>query len=91
MKRVICLIVVLVLCLSLVACGARPTEPGSFFPNASQRFILVDEGRISGIGKTDIYADTVTGVLYMWVHEGYQAGITPLLCADGTPMLYDPD
>ena len=90
MKKVICLILALVLCLSLVACGAESTEPGSFFPNANQRFIVVDKGRIPNVGDSFIYADTVTGVLYMWVHGGYHGGLTPLLCADGTPMLYDP-
>lgn len=40
------------------------------------------------INTIKIIIDTVTGVLYLKVSEGYGGGICTLLNADGTPRLY---
>lgn len=34
-----------------------------------------------------IIVDTETGVNYLFVHEGYSGGITPLLDRDGKPVV----
>ena len=36
---------------------------------------------------TRILVDTETGVNYLWHAEGYGGGLTPLLSADGTPVI----
>ena len=37
---------------------------------------------------TDIIRDTVTGVLYLQLVNGYGGGLTPLLDADGRPIVW---
>ena len=37
--------------------------------------------------ETRIIVDTTTGVNYLFVHEGYAGGLTPLLHADGKPIV----
>ncbi len=37
--------------------------------------------------ESRIIVDTVTGVNYLFVHEGYAGGLTPLLDADGKPIV----
>lgn len=55
------------------------------------RFAVVHEegNRFTGRVRA-ILVDRVTGVNYLWVKEGYGAGLTPLLGADGKPVItYD--
>ena len=37
--------------------------------------------------QSKILVDKVTGVNYLWHTEGYGGGLTPLLNADGTPVI----
>jgi hypothetical protein len=37
--------------------------------------------------ESRIIVDTVTGVNYLFVHEGYAGGLTQLLDADGKPIV----
>ena len=39
--------------------------------------------------ETVILVDTVTGVLYLQVVNGYGGGLTPLLGQDGKPVIWD--
>ena len=51
------------------------------------RFIKVlDEGSAFGWQRT-IWVDRLTGVNYLWVDSGYAGGLTPLLGADGHPVV----
>ena len=52
-----------------------------------QRFIRVySQG--SGLGMhIQIWVDKVTGVNYVFHQSGYAGGLTPLLKADGTPVV----
>lgn len=59
------------------------TQPNTFF--FEDRFILVDTGTV-GNRISKVYADTVTGVMYITYNEG----ISPLYNGDGTLMMYDP-
>lgn len=36
---------------------------------------------------TEIWKDTVTGVLYLFHKDGYAGGLTPLLDKDGKPVV----
>ena len=49
------------------------------------RFVwLKSEGFLK---ETRIIIDTETGVNYLFVQEGYAGGLTPLLDADGKPIV----
>lgn len=53
------------------------------------RFEVIEEGgnSLSGKGKRIIYRDKETGVNYLYVEIGYSGGLTPLLNADGKPIV----
>ena len=37
--------------------------------------------------KREIWVDKTTGVNYLWIDSGYGGGLTPLLGADGKPVV----
>lgn len=39
----------------------------------------------------EIWVDTETGVNYLWREHGYSGGLTPMLDADGKPVITDPN
>lgn len=96
MKKIIGLISAVVLLLSiLTGCGKEPQMPNSFVEDGEERFILVDQWKevVSSDGVRRNFtaiADKETDVMYLILWTGYGVGITPLLCEDGSPMLYDP-
>ena len=49
-----------------------------------ERFIKVYS---ENLGSEIILVDKVTGVNYLFVSQGYAGGLTPLLKADGTPVV----
>ena len=52
-----------------------------------ERFIKVlNEGSTFGWQRT-IWVDRLTGVNYLWGASGYAGGLTPLLGADGHPVV----
>ena len=52
-----------------------------------ERFIKVlDEGSAFGWQRT-VFVDRQTGVNYLWIASGYGGGLTPLLGADGHPVV----
>ena len=52
---------------------------------AEDRFVKVhSEGFVN---VTEIWVDKVTGVNYLFHASGQAAGLTPLLKADGTPVI----
>lgn len=91
MKKIIILIVGLLACLMvLVGCGPTPTQPESFVDKGESRFIFVDEWyEYNHLGRCYVYADKVTGVMYLYINDGYKGGMTPLYNSDGTLMIYD--
>lgn len=94
MKKVIALILAITMLFMLTACGKEPAMPNSFVEDGEERFILVDgwAENLDGYGNQNmvVIADKETNVMYLIVYGGYHMGITPLLCEDGSPMLYDP-
>ena len=53
---------------------------------AKKRFeVVLEESGFTSSRK--IYVDTVTGVNYLFVAEGYAGGLTPLLGSDGKPVV----
>ena len=52
-----------------------------------ERFVIqLKEGSEFGVQRT-ILVDRETGVNYLFFKSGYGAGLTPLLAADGTPVV----
>ncbi len=53
-----------------------------------ERFIKVlNEGSTFGPTNREIWVDQTTGVNYLWVASGYAGGLTPLLDANGHPVV----
>ena len=50
-------------------------------------FRLYSQGGAVNAG-CQIWVDRETGVQYLWHADGYGGGMTPLLAADGKPLLY---
>ena len=57
--------------------------------NRNDRFeVILKEGNsLTNAGLVQIIVDKETGVNYLWVVSGYAGGLTPLLEADGKPIL----
>lgn len=57
--------------------------------NYGDRFIVthMEGNALSDKGKRTILVDRETGVNYIFVHVGYSGGLTPLLDADGKPVV----
>lgn len=53
------------------------------------RFEVVEKegSAIKDSGMIQIIRDKETGVQYLWVKSGYAGGLTPLLDADGKPII----
>ena len=52
---------------------------------AEKRFVKIyDDG---AFGSNEIWVDKETGVNYLFHASGYAGGLTPLLNADGTPIV----
>ena len=58
-------------------------------PKKDERFeILEKEGnQLKDSGLIQIIVDKQTGVNYLWVKSGYAGGLTPLLDAEGKPVV----
>lgn len=53
--------------------------------NKSDRFVRISkQGGAKGV---EIWVDTKTGVNYMFLTRGFAAGLSPLLDADGKPIV----
>ena len=82
MKKIICVVLVIVLVAML--CGCR-REVGEEF-TWSERFVIVSGSNPNAPYHETVITDKETGVMYLVIYGGYHFGITPLLNADGTPM-----
>ena len=50
--------------------------------------VIMKEGSsLSEAGRIQVIVDKDTGVNYLWVMSGYAGGLTPLLEADGEPII----
>lgn len=83
MKKIFCfLLLVLVVLILVFSCGTE-SEAGEPNPFAD-RFATCDAS-----SHSIVIVDRLTGVCYLWRKTGYGAGMTVLLDADGTPLLYE--
>jgi len=51
------------------------------------RFDIKEKDGISLMTDAVVIVDKETGVNYLFVHRGYGGGLTPLLDADGKPIV----
>ena len=51
------------------------------------RFDIQEKENVSLMTETMVIVDKETGVNYLFVHRGYGGGLTPLLDADGKPII----
>ena len=51
------------------------------------RFHVINVGDDAFLAETQIWIDKQTGVNYLFVQSGNAGGLTPLLKADGTPVV----
>ena len=49
--------------------------------------VVYTEIRFAGLERRIIYVDKETGVNYLYIRNGYSGGLTPLLDADGKPVV----
>ena len=49
--------------------------------------VAYKETKSAGLEKRIIHVDKETGVNYLYVQNGYSGGLTPLLDADGKPVI----
>lgn len=52
---------------------------------SQRRFICVD--RHGGLRDVEVWVDTQTGVNYVYVREAFSGGLSPLLDANGKPIV----
>ena len=97
MKKTISLTVCLIIvCIAVIIFGFikydfpknAATQPGTFFFDNEDRFILVDYDKSSD-GSIRVIADKVTGVMYLEYHYNFYTSFCPLYNTDGTLMIYD--
>lgn len=74
-------LVVFAIAITLTSCSTT-TEADELNP-FDDRFVECDASRVS-----TVIVDKLTGVCYIYRKVGYGAGMTVLLDADGTPLLY---
>jgi len=77
---------IFVSCISLIfmcGCGSKVGDNFTY----SGRFTIVSGDNPYAPYHETIIADEETGVMYLVVYSPYHFAITPLLNADGTPML----
>lgn len=57
--------------------------------NAEKRFEVIEKegSQMKDSGLIQVIVDKETGVNYLWVKSGYAGGLTPLLDADGKPII----
>ena len=55
--------------------------------NKRFEIILKEGSALSDAGQIMVLVDKETGVNYLWMKSGYAGGLTPLLEADGRPIV----
>ena len=78
--RIIAFISILIVLTTILSSCTEATTPNPF----DDRFATCEASQY-----TTILVDKKTGVCYIWRKVGYGAGMTVLVNADGTPLLYE--
>lgn len=74
---------------SLSGCGTiANTDITEELPNAEDRFIEIRTDDSAIVSLTDIYVDKETGVMYLFVKNGYGGGLTVMVDENGKPLIW---
>lgn len=74
---------------SLSGCGSTTAGTTESAPNGEERFIEIRTDDSSLGSWTDIYVDKETGVMYLFVKNGYGGGLTVMVDEDGKPLIWE--
>lgn len=85
MKKIICVILLVVFAMLFCGCGRNVGEEFT----RSGRFVIVSFYNPNAPYYETVITDKETGVLYLVIYGYNHCGITPLLNADGSPMTLD--
>ena len=80
---------VIMMVASLSGCDGASTDATETVPDVGDRFmeIRTDDGPLAVY--TDIYVDKETGVMYLFVKDGYGGGLTVMVDEEGNPLIWD--
>lgn len=81
MKKLLVILVVVTLCLSFTGCSVEDLSRSTW---EGTGFTLIECK-----GGMDYVYHNETKVIYVFIQDNYQAGMTALLNPDGTPMLLE--
>lgn len=84
MKKAICVMLIVVLVVMLCGCGRKT---GESFTTSGRFSIISGDIPIAPYHET-IITDKETGVMYLAIYGYNHLGVTPLLNADGEPLLW---
>ena len=89
MKKRICLFIVVLAMVFTGGCASTSKTIDRDLQTESEFFYfrIVESGQMTDGGDYYVIVDDNTGVLYLYVFNGFGAAITPLINADGTPKL----
>lgn len=87
-KKIFCLLLLLILPIFML-CGcaldsAQSSGIGKEYIVGNVIFVKVEKGE-----DFDLFVDKNTRVIYIYNKTSYQGGLTAMLNADGTPMLWE--
>lgn len=88
---IVAIFTAIIVILSFVGCDVQ-SEPNAMWPESAE-FSTLETGQErfsmhdTNLGSCDVIVDHETGVEYLVWRGSYKGGITPLLDADGSPML----
>lgn len=93
MKKILCLLFVLITPLLFCGCEHIPKSENYYTENIDRFVFIKQYGEVNGGETIKILVDKETKVMYMYYHDGNlnsgTAGLTVMLNADGTPMLWE--
>lgn len=86
-KKIFCLLLLLIMPI-IFLCGcsdsAQTSEIGKEYIVGNVILVKVEKGE-----DFDLFVDKSTKVIYIYNKTAYQGGLTAMLNADGTPMLWE--
>lgn len=94
-KSIIIILIVAILVIATIGfCGCDDKKSTNYGSIDNDRFVVIQHNDLttSVFGKdeyTIVLYDKETKVMYLFVKNGYGGGLTVLVNADGTPMLYE--
>lgn len=90
MKKKILFILLLLIMPVMLLCGCSEVPKSEDFTSEeNSRFVYVKEYTIDNDTKFEVLVDRETKVMYLCRISGYGGGLTVMLNADGTPMLWE--